>query len=84
MNGSNSYLYSLLLQLTQSIHRIFPFPRGLFEDKVANVWCAIHTLHKLNTYSIPLLQRVSLLSTIDVFNNPQYNSGIPLAMFSSL
>lgn len=62
--GSNSYLYSLLLQFTQSIHRIFPFARGLFEDKVANVWCAIHTLHKLNTYPIPLLQRVSLLSTI--------------------
>ena len=62
--GSNSYLYSLLLQLTQSIHRIFPFARGLFEDKVANIWCAIHTLHKLNTYPIPLLQRISLLSTI--------------------
>ena len=62
--GSSSYLYSLLLQLTQSIHRIFPFARGLFEDKVANVWCAIHTLHKLNTYPIPLLQRISLLSTI--------------------
>ena len=62
--GSNSYFYSLILQLTQSIHRIFPFARGLFEDKVANVWCAIHTLHKLNTYPIPLLQRVSLLATI--------------------
>ena len=62
--GSNPYLYSLVLQITQSIHRIFPFARGLFEDKVANVWCAIHTLHKLNTYPIPLLQRISLLSTI--------------------
>lgn len=62
--GSNSYHYSLLLQLTQSIHRIFPLARGLFEDKVANVWCAIHTLHKLNTYPMPLLQRVSLLATI--------------------
>lgn len=61
---SNSYLYSPLLQLTQSIHRIFPFSRGLFEDKVANVWCTVHTLHKLNTYPIPLLQRVSLLATI--------------------
>ena len=64
--GSNPYLYSVMLQLTQSIHRIFPFARGLFEDKVANVWCAIHTLHKLNTYPIPLLQRISLLSTIVV------------------
>lgn len=62
--GSNSYLCSLILQLTQSIHRIFPFARGLFEDKVANVWCVIHTLHKLNTYPLPLLQRVSLSATI--------------------
>ena len=62
--GSNSYLYSLLLQLTQSVHRIFPFARGLFEDKVANVWCSIHTFHKLNTYPISLLQRISLLATI--------------------
>lgn len=61
---SDSYLYSPVLELTQSIHRVFPFSRGLFEDKVANVWCAIHTLHKLNTYPIPLLQRVSLLATI--------------------
>ena len=59
-----SILYPLLLQLTQSIHRIFPFARGLFEDKVANVWCAIHTAHKLHTYPIPLLQRVSFLATI--------------------
>ena len=62
--GTNSYLYSLTLQLTQTIHRIFPFARGLFEDKVANVWCAIHTLHKLNTYPLPLLRRVSLLATL--------------------
>ena len=60
----SSLLYPILLQLTQAIHRIFPFARGLFEDKVANVWCAIHTFHKLHTYSIPPLQRVSLLSTL--------------------
>ena len=59
-----STLYPLLLQLTQSIHRVFPFARGLFEDKVANIWCAIHTVHKLHTYPIPLLQLVSLFATI--------------------
>lgn len=58
-------IYSaLLLQLTQAIHRIFPFARGLFEDKVANLWCALHTVHKLNTYPIPLLQRISLSATL--------------------
>jgi len=30
-------------RLTHVIHRIFPFQRGLFEDKVANLWCALST-----------------------------------------
>lgn len=62
--NTESFLYPPLLQLTQAVHRIFPFARGLFEDKVANIWCAIHTAHKLHTYPIPLLQRVSLSATI--------------------
>ena len=62
--NSQSLLYPVMLQLTQAIHRIFPFARGLFEDKVANVWCAIHTLHKLHTYPIPLLQRISSSATL--------------------
>ena len=61
---AQSVLYPLTLQLTQIIHRVFPFARGLFEDKVANVWCAIHTLHKLHEYPIPLLQRISLFATL--------------------
>ena len=61
---SSSIVYPLLVQLTQIVHRIFPFARGLFEDKVANIWCAIHTLHKLHTYPIPLLQRLSTYATL--------------------
>ena len=30
----------------QPIHRIFPFQRGLFEDKVANFWCASNVILK--------------------------------------
>ncbi len=60
---TKAFYYPLLLQVTQSLHRIFPFARGLFEDKVANAWCVIHTVHKLNRYSIPLLQRASLTAT---------------------
>ena len=60
---TQAFYYAPLLQITQSIHRIFPFARGLFEDKVANVWCVIHVVHKLNRYSIPLLQRASLTAT---------------------
>lgn len=32
--------------LAQSLHRIFPFSRGLFEDKVANFWCASNVIIK--------------------------------------
>lgn len=59
-----SWHYPPLLQLAQSIHRIFPFARGLFEDKVANLWCALNTVHKLHAYPKPMAQRVSLLATI--------------------
>ena len=59
-----SVAYAVLFQLTQIIHRVFPFARGLFEDKVANAWCAIHTFYKLNHFSVPLLQRASLGATL--------------------
>ena len=59
-----SPFYPYLLQVTQIIHRIFPFARGIFEDKVANLWNCIHLLHKLHAYPVDLLQRISLLTTI--------------------
>ena len=63
-----SATYAVLIQLTQAIHRIFPFARGLFEDKVANVWCLLnHTILKLTVIqsytSIPL-SRLSLYCTL--------------------
>ncbi|EJW76739.1 hypothetical protein WUBG_12351, partial [Wuchereria bancrofti] len=33
--------------LMQILHRIFPFYRGIFEDKVANFWCFINVFYKL-------------------------------------
>ena len=60
----SAWYYPPLLQLTQSIHRIFPFARGIFEDKVANLWCALHTVHKLHNYPEAMVQRVSLLFTV--------------------
>lgn len=59
-----AWSYTVLLQLSQSIHRIFPFVRGLFEDKVANFWCTLHTFHKLHIYSTENLQKASLLTTL--------------------
>jgi alpha-1,3-glucosyltransferase len=54
----------VLLQLTQVIHRVFPFARGLFEDKVANFWCALNTVYKLHNLShLIALPRLSLFAT---------------------
>ncbi|KAH7124160.1 ALG6, ALG8 glycosyltransferase family-domain-containing protein [Dendryphion nanum] len=61
--NDDAWYYPYLLQLAQSVHRIFPFARGLFEDKVANIWCTIHTFHKLHHYPSALLQRAALTAT---------------------
>ncbi|RAH44187.1 dolichyl-P-Glc:Man(9)GlcNAc(2)-PP-dolichol alpha-1,3-glucosyltransferase ALG6 [Aspergillus brunneoviolaceus CBS 621.78] len=60
----HSVLYAVAFQLTQIIHRVFPFARGLFEDKVANAWCAVHTFYKLHRFEASLLQRMSLGATL--------------------
>lgn len=63
--NEKAYYYPFVLQLAQSIHRIFPFSRGLFEDKVANIWCAVHSsgLHKLHEYDTALVSRAALALT---------------------
>ena len=35
------------------LYRMFPWYRGLFEDKVASVWCTLHNLIKLNQIFTP-------------------------------
>ncbi|KUL89110.1 hypothetical protein ZTR_06070 [Talaromyces verruculosus] len=65
-----AWYYAPLLQLGQLIHRIFPFARGLFEDKVANAWCAIHTFYKLHRFPSSLLQRASLAATLASISVP--------------
>lgn len=52
--------------LLQPIIRIFPFARGLFEDKVANFWCASNVFLKWHKY-VPtslLPKLATLLTTI--------------------
>ena len=61
--NTEAFHYPFFLQIAQSVHRVFPFARGLFEDKVANFWCAVHTFHKLHRYPKEILQRVSLGAT---------------------
>jgi len=82
--------YPVALQLTQIVHRVFPFHRGLFEDKVANFWCALHTFHKLHHYPKELLQQASLALTglsilppcVAVLVAPQRTT-LPLALAAS-
>ncbi|KAI9319619.1 glycosyl transferase [Dichotomocladium elegans] len=53
-----------LEQLQQVVHRIFPVARGLYEDKVANVWCALNVIVKLrNLLSLEATVRLSLCTT---------------------
>jgi alpha-1,3-glucosyltransferase len=65
-----------LTQLGQIIHRIFPLARGIFEDKVSNVWCFLSVLpiparFKLrNLISGPALAKVSLVTTLAVILVP--------------
>lgn len=60
----SSILFAPTFQLTQIIHRVFPFSRGIFEDKVANAWCAIHTFYKLSRFPVHFLQKLSLGATL--------------------
>ena len=70
--SEKAWYYPYILQLAQSVQRIFPFARGLFEDKVANLWCALHTsgLHKLTPYSSALLSRAALGLTLGAIAPP--------------
>jgi alpha-1,3-glucosyltransferase len=62
---ADSRLYVLLLQTTQAIHRCFPFARGVFEDKVANFWCALNTIYKVRKLEDAItLPRISLYFTL--------------------
>ncbi|KAK9472520.1 ALG6, ALG8 glycosyltransferase family-domain-containing protein [Dipodascopsis tothii] len=52
-------------EAAQVLHRIFPFARGLWEDKVANLWCTANTAVKLKSLFLPAqLQRAALAATL--------------------
>lgn len=54
-----------LSQLSQAFIRIFPFSRGLFEDKVANFWCSLNVVVKLRQIaSTQALARLSAVITL--------------------
>jgi alpha-1,3-glucosyltransferase len=43
-DGSDSSLRGCAAGLGSVLHRLFPFARNLFEDKVANLWCALEPI----------------------------------------
>ncbi|KAL1879932.1 hypothetical protein VTK73DRAFT_6628 [Phialemonium thermophilum] len=59
-----SFYYPLVEQVLQMVHRIFPFARGLFEDKVANFWCALNVVVKLKKFPSEMLQRAAMAATL--------------------
>lgn len=49
----------------QILTRVFPFNRGIFEDKVANFWCTTNTFIKYKQlFTTEELQKLSLLLTL--------------------
>lgn len=59
-----AFYYPIVVQLVQMVHRVFPFARGLFEDKVANFWCAANVVIKLRNLPADILQKGALALTL--------------------
>ncbi|CAK1590003.1 unnamed protein product [Parnassius mnemosyne] len=50
--------------VTQVVYRLFPLKRGVFEDKVSNVWCFINVFIKLKSfYSNEKMAKICLITT---------------------
>ena len=58
---------------THVVHRIFPLARGLFEDKVANVWCTLEPLlrmrARLNSGAVGLPTVLGAATALTVLGN---------------
>ncbi|XP_050079088.1 probable dolichyl pyrophosphate Man9GlcNAc2 alpha-1,3-glucosyltransferase [Anopheles maculipalpis] len=48
----------------QLVHRIFPVARGVFEDKVSNVWCVVNVFVKLRNVPNTTMAFVCLICTL--------------------
>ena len=61
---TEAFYYPVVQVVIQVLHRVFPFSRGLFEDKVANFWCALNVVLKIRNYPVELLQKGALGLTL--------------------
>ncbi|XP_018572383.1 probable dolichyl pyrophosphate Man9GlcNAc2 alpha-1,3-glucosyltransferase [Anoplophora glabripennis] len=82
--------FDLLLQV---LHRQFPLARGVFEDKVANVWCALNVIFKFKTkFDNYQMMRICLFATlsaifpssVDLFLRPNLRKFVLALVNSSL
>jgi len=78
--------------LMQVVHRLFPLARGLFEDKVANVWCALNVIYKFKSYCSMQMVRYCTVATLtatlpssaDLFLRPNVQKFVPALINSAL
>lgn len=50
--------------ISQLVHRLFPIKRGVFEDKVSNIWCFVNVFVKLkDVYTNEEMARMCLVAT---------------------
>ncbi|KAJ3300958.1 Glucosyltransferase-like protein [Kappamyces sp. JEL0829] len=80
-------------QLGQVFHRVFPIARGLYEDKVANVWCALSVIVKIRSlFPLDQLVKISIASVllavlpacVYLLRHPQKDKFMVAAAISSL
>lgn len=77
----------------QVLRRLFPVARGVFEDKVANVWCALNVLYKFKTlfrndemirYCTVATLTAVLPTSVDLFLRPNRRKFVLALINSSL
>ena len=77
----------------QVVHRLFPLARGVFEDKVSNIWCCINVFYKFkNTFTNVQMAKLCLIATllavlptsIDMVRRPKINKLVISLINSSL
>lgn len=77
----------------QVLHRLFPVARGVFEDKVGNIWCTLNVFFKFKTrfcneemmrYCMTATLSAVLPSSIDLFLRPSLKKFLPALINSSL
>ena len=78
--------------LLQILHRLFPFSRGIFEDKVSNLWYTLSVLYDFRQLvSSTLLIRTSLILTLtllapvayDLLRHPLNQTRLLLSLINS-